>query len=167
MARVIVGQTFHGTLTPVPRAESPKHEPPNVVRDPALAAAHVQAAQRKADFRLLVPAVREATSALDPVEPARAYRLGDHKAFRLVYRTGGGEYWGIQQTSWADPPILDGPSVTHKLKGRTYDLYFDGSKLHMVAFHEDGASYWVVNTLLNRLSNETMLAVAAGLRPSA
>jgi hypothetical protein len=35
----------------------------------------------------------------------------------------------------------------------------------MVAFQQDGASYWVVNTLLNRLSNETMLAIAKGLRP--
>ena len=29
------------------------------------------------------------------------------------------------------------------------------------------ASYWVVNTLLDRLSNETMLAIAKGLRPVA
>jgi LCP family protein required for cell wall assembly len=165
MARVIVGQTFHGTLTPAPRAVTPRHEPPNVVRDPDHAAGHVQAARRKAGFPLLVPTVREANSALDPVEPTRAYRLGDQRAFRLVYRTGAGEHWGIQQTSWADPPLLDGASVTRTLKGRTYDLYFDGSRLHMVAFHENGASYWVVNTLLDRLSNETMLAVAQGLRP--
>ena len=31
----------------------------------------------------------------------------------------------------------------------------------------EGASYWVVNTLLDRLSNETMLAIAKGLRPVA
>jgi hypothetical protein len=30
---------------------------------------------------------------------------------------------------------------------------------------QDGASYWVVNSLLDRLSNETMLAIAKGLRP--
>jgi hypothetical protein len=28
-----------------------------------------------------------------------------------------------------------------------------------------GASYWVVNTLLDSMSNETMLAIAKGLRP--
>jgi hypothetical protein len=27
-----------------------------------------------------------------------------------------------------------------------------------------GASYWVVNTLLDSMSNETMLAIAKGLR---
>jgi hypothetical protein len=36
----------------------------------------------------------------------------------------------------------------------------------MIAFQENGAAYWVVNTLLNRLSNETMIAIARGLRPA-
>jgi hypothetical protein len=35
----------------------------------------------------------------------------------------------------------------------------------MVAFEENGAAYWVVNTLLNRMSNETMLAIAKGMQP--
>ena len=35
----------------------------------------------------------------------------------------------------------------------------------MIAFEQNGAVYWVVNTLLNRLSNETMIAIAKGLRP--
>jgi hypothetical protein len=35
----------------------------------------------------------------------------------------------------------------------------------MVVLHEHGATYWVVNTLLDSLSNETMLAIAKGLRP--
>ena len=69
--------------------------------------------------------------------------------------------------NWADPPILDGASVTQTIKGREYSLYFDGSKLHMIAFQQDGASYWVMNTLLNRLSNETMLAIGKSMRPLA
>ena len=35
----------------------------------------------------------------------------------------------------------------------------------MVAFEERDAVYWVTNTLLDALSNETMLAIAKGLRP--
>jgi hypothetical protein len=35
----------------------------------------------------------------------------------------------------------------------------------MIAFRENGNSYYVVNTLLNRMSNETMLAIAKGLKP--
>ena len=37
----------------------------------------------------------------------------------------------------------------------------------MVVLRRKGANYWVVNTLLDRLSNETMLAIAKGLRPIA
>jgi hypothetical protein len=35
----------------------------------------------------------------------------------------------------------------------------------MIAFREYGNSYYVVNTLLNRMSNETMLSIAKGLKP--
>jgi hypothetical protein len=35
----------------------------------------------------------------------------------------------------------------------------------MVVLRQGGASYWVVNTLLDSLSNETMLAIAKGLKP--
>ena len=37
----------------------------------------------------------------------------------------------------------------------------------MVVLHAHGASYWVVNTLLDSLSNETMIAIAKGLKPLA
>jgi hypothetical protein len=35
----------------------------------------------------------------------------------------------------------------------------------MVVLRENGATYWVVNTILDSLSNETMLSIARGLRP--
>jgi LCP family protein required for cell wall assembly len=166
MVRVVVGQTFKGTLTPIPSENAPKHEPPTITRDVSSALPFVRQAKRKVDFKLMYPTVRDRNSSLDTTEPAHAYRIDDeHKAFRLVYQTGGLEYWGIQEVGWEDPPILDGASVTQTIKGREYSLYFDGPKLHLVAFQQDGASYWVVNTLLNRLSNETMLAIAKGLRP--
>jgi LCP family protein required for cell wall assembly len=166
MLRVVVGQTFHGRLAPGPRDETPERQAPTVATDRDHAAAHVKAAQRRLDFPVLVPTVRETNSALSTTAPARAYRIDDeHDAFRLVYRTGAGEYWGIQQTNWTDAPILDGPSVTRTIKGRDYRLFFDGPRLHLVAFEQDGSVYWVVNTLLDRLSNETMLAIARGLRP--
>jgi hypothetical protein len=40
-----------------------------------------------------------------------------------------------------------------------------GPHLHMVVLRAGGASYWVVNTLLDSMSNETMLEIAKGLRP--
>jgi LCP family protein required for cell wall assembly len=164
--QVVIGQTFHGTLTPVPRDTTPQHQPPAVTRDTMSAAPYVRMAKRKVNFHVMLPTMREENSSLDSFEPGRTYRIDKkHDAFRLVYRTGGNEYWGIEEVGWEDPPILDGASLTQTIKGREYSLYFDAAKLHMIAFQDEGASYWVVNTLLNRLSNETMLAIAKGLRP--
>jgi LCP family protein required for cell wall assembly len=162
--RLVVGQTFHGTLTPIPKDETPQHIAPTVTSDTTSAAPYVRAAKKKVDFQLYAPMVREANSSLDSVEPSRTYKVSGHSAFVLTYKTGGNEYWGIQELGWEDPPILDGPSVTQTINGRRYSLYFSGSKLHMVAFQVNGASYWVMNTLLDHLSNETMLAIAKGLR---
>ena len=167
MLRVVVGQTFHGRLAPGPRDETPQKQEPTVVTDRAHAESYVKAAQRKFDGQLLLPTVRDVNSVLSTQEPARTYRIDDHDAFRLVYHIGSGEYWGIQQTTWTDAPILDGPSLTQTIKGREYKLFFDGPRLHMVAFEQNGVAYWVVNTLLDRLNNETMLAIAKGLRPAA
>jgi hypothetical protein len=35
----------------------------------------------------------------------------------------------------------------------------------MVVLRQGGRSYWVVNTLRDELSNETMLSIARGLQP--
>ena len=102
--------------------------------------------------------------------PVRMYWIDPdekHKAVRLVYRMGSNEYWGVQMTDWDDAPLLADKSLTRRINGRIYDLYFDGPKLHMVVLRTKHARYWVVNSLLDRLSNETMLAIAKGLKPLA
>ena len=165
--KLVVGQTFHGTLTPGPKDATPEHTAPTITRDTTSAEPYLRAARKKVGFQLFAPTVRDINSSLDSFEPARAYKVSGHGAFRLTYRTAANEYWGIQELGWDEPPILDGPSVTQTIKGRQYFLYFSGAKLHLVAFRLNGASYWVVNTLLDRLSNETMLAIARGLRPLA
>jgi hypothetical protein len=35
----------------------------------------------------------------------------------------------------------------------------------MIVLYKGGTGYWVVNTLRDELSNETMLAIAKGLQP--
>ena len=124
-------------------------------------------ARGKARFPLLVPTVHESSSSLSTLRPIRAYSMGGgHRGVRIVYN-GPGEldYWGIQESDWTDAPVLEGPTVRRRIAGREYRLYYNGSKLHMVAFEENGAAYWVVNTLLDGLTNETMLAIAKGLKP--
>ena len=43
---------------------------------------------------------------------------------------GSNEYWGVQMTDWDDAPALADKSLTRRIKGRIYDLYYDGPKLH-------------------------------------
>jgi hypothetical protein len=71
----------------------------------------------------------------------------------------------VQETDWDDAPVLADRSFRHRLKGRDYDLYYSGKHLHLVVLRQGDATYWVVNTLLDSLSNETMLAIAKGLKP--
>jgi LCP family protein required for cell wall assembly len=165
MLRVVVGKTFEGELGPSPVDTTPERQPPAVVRDSASITPLLKQVRRKVDFRIMVPTVREQYSSLSTEEGLRVYRINGDRALRLTYATGSNEYWGIQQTSWQDAPVLNGPTIRRRIGGREYLLYFSGAKLHLVAFEQGGGVYWVVNTLLNKLSNETMLAIAKGLQP--
>jgi LytR cell envelope-related transcriptional attenuator len=166
---VVVGENFHGSLANVPQDKTPERKPPQVTKDPAAARPLVKDAQKRVDFPLYVPTVLERSSSLTEDSPIRTYPITeDERAVRLVFRTtaqGYNDYWGVQQTDWEDAPALQQPSTHRRIKGRDYDLYFNGAKLHMVVLRTDDASYWVVNTLLDSLSNETMIAIAKGLRP--
>ena len=164
----IVGSTFHGELTPVVIPTAPVRQPPQVRRDPEATRSTLFKLRKRLPFRLEYPTKLESSSNLDTgygETPVRIYPLGDQPTLRLTFRRGGNEYWGIQETRWADAPILDDKSVSQRINRRDFDLYYTGPHLHMVVLRENGATYWVVNTLLDSLSNETMLAIARGLRP--
>ena len=168
MLTVVVGQTFHGSLASAPIDQTPRRERPNVVYAPSASIDELRGRRKRVSFPLLVPTVVERSSWTDSTMPARLYWIDPdekHKAIRLVYRMGSNEYWGVQMTDWKDAPVLADKSLTRRIKGRVYDLYYDGPKLHMVVLKTPKADYWVVNTLLDRLSNETMLAIAKGLKP--
>jgi K+-transporting ATPase c subunit len=165
MLRVVVGQTFTGNLAPAPVAETPDRQAPTVDRTYEDVLPALRKANRQVDFPVLVPTVRASGSVLDPEVPVRTYSVNRRGAVKTVFRLGYGSYWGVEQTAWTDAPILSGANVTRRIGDRTYQLYYDGSKLHMVAFEANGAAYWVTNTLLDDLSNETMIAIAKGLQP--
>jgi LCP family protein required for cell wall assembly len=168
MLTVVVGQTFHGTLAAAPIDQTPKREKPNITYAPNAAIDLLRERRKRVSFPLMVPTVIERSSWTDSEMPTRMYWIDpseEHKAVRLVYHMGSNEYWGVEMTDWEDAPVLADKSLTRHIGGRTYDLYYNGSKLHMVVLRTPKASYWVVNTLLDRLSNETMLAIAKGLRP--
>jgi hypothetical protein len=117
-------------------------------------------------FRLEVPHLLARGSKPEPLAPIRVYRIvKGHVGVRLAFEQTQTDYWGIEETDWNDAPILQSPSFEHHIGGRTFDFYYSGPHLHMVVLRENGATYWVVNTILDALSNETMLAIAKGLHP--
>jgi LCP family protein required for cell wall assembly len=167
MVTVVVGLTFNGTLTPTPVDRTPPKQAPEVreAKSEVLPAVR-RAAAWKVGFPLQIPTVIERSSVLDSEVPYRVYKVDDDKkTVRFTFRTGANEYWGIQQTDWEDAPALEDKNFSEVIKGRQYDLYYSGPNLHMVVLRAGGATYWVVNTLLDKLSNETMLEIAKGLRP--
>jgi LCP family protein required for cell wall assembly len=167
MITVVVGVGFNGKLTPTPVDRTPPKQPAYVrsAKSEVLPAVR-QAAAWKVGFPLQIPTVIERSSVLDSEVPYRVYKIDDDKkTVRFTFRTGANEYWGIQETNWDDAPALEDKNFSEVIKGRQYDLYYSGPNLHMVVLRAGGATYWVVNTLLDKLSNETMLEIAKGLRP--
>jgi LCP family protein required for cell wall assembly len=104
------------------------------------------------------------------LEYPRAYRIkapdGKMKAaYRLVVAEGeDGNYYGVQGTTWTNPPILRNPSAdTRTINGKHLLLFYDGKALRTVGWKTSRAAYWVQNTLQERLTNDQMLAIAGSL----
>lgn len=122
----------------------------------------------KIDFPVYFPKLAVNGSTLREGD-SRAYRIRDRggrlfQAYRIAVNVPGtGQNYGIQGTAWKAPPILDSPSETRKVGGRTYELFYDGGRLRLVAWRTDKAVYWVSNTLLQVLTEKQMLGLAGGL----
>jgi LCP family protein required for cell wall assembly len=87
-----------------------------------------------------------------------------HLAYRMVLvaeMSDGAHYFGVQGIrGWADPPILEDPSLTKTINGRDYDIYVDGENVKMVAWRRGENVYWTSNDLLRTLSNDQMIGMA-------
>ncbi len=175
MLVVVLGQAFSGTIAPLQQTTAPVHQSAVVRYDATSGTDLLRPLQKKVDFPLMTPTVVERNSYPDTLpgdKPVRVYWIdaplkssrGKHKAVRLVYHNGN-EYWGIEETNWTDAPALADKSFQHSIGGREMNLYYSGSHLHMIVLNAHGASYWVVNTLQDDLSNETMIAIAQHLKP--
>jgi LCP family protein required for cell wall assembly len=83
-----------------------------------------------------------------------------------VFSGGGlGQYYDVQGTTWTDAPILRNPQQTVRIGGRTYELFYSGQHLNVVAWLAHGAAYWVRNSLNDAMPNGEMLAIAEQTAP--
>ncbi|HEX6687415.1 MAG TPA: LCP family protein [Solirubrobacterales bacterium] len=107
------------------------------------------------------------------VQDPRVYHFRDtdgerHVAYRMVAEYGPEyetQYFGVQGIQgWSDPPILDNPSETRTIHGREYDIYIDGDRVSMIAWHRGDNSYWISNSLLQSLTNDQMVGMARSAR---
>jgi LCP family protein required for cell wall assembly len=100
----------------------------------------------------------------------RSYDIYDrnknkYRAYRIVLAQGdNGQYYGVEGTTWKAPPILDNPTDEVRMRGRTYQRYFDGHRIRLIAWKTDRAVYWVANTLSKSLTNLQIMDIARSLQ---
>lgn len=111
----------------------------------------------------------------EPPEPylhsfPREYIIRDqqgrpHVAYRmtLVLNSVLGEFYGVQGTTWSNPPLLRSPSGTRDVGGKHLLLYANGGRLTQVAWHNGKDVYWISNTLTSTIPNPQMVGMAASL----
>ena len=98
---------------------------------------------------------------LPPLQAARQER-----AARDVLRDLGA---GPDDVRRADPRLGDAAAAADPERDPyqndiEYLLYFNGAKLHRVAWHWNKRTYWLSNSIVDGLSNSTMWAIATGFR---
>ncbi len=163
---VVVGADFGGTLTPpTPPQPAPTHEHASVTTNPGLTLTQLQEARTKLPFRPYVPHTIAMGSTLSSLDGVRVYKPAPYQKAVVMTFVSGLSYYQVEETNWSSAPILRRATGTFRANHRTYALYTVGGHIHMVVLHHGRVTYWVVNTLLDELSNETMIAIAKGLQP--
>jgi LCP family protein required for cell wall assembly len=132
-----------------------------VITDSPYHVAEWRTLQRRFALPLFMPARLPSGLGYDQF---RAYKVptgsGLARAAVAVGTTPQGGYWDVQAIAWTSAPILASPDATTTIGRHSYSLYYDGARLHMVAWQVGGVAYWVSNTLDDELSNRAMLALA-------
>jgi LCP family protein required for cell wall assembly len=165
---VAFGTSFDGTLTPPPPpAPTPERQPAAVSDGVGATESALRSVASQVPFRLMVPHEIASGSHLSSLEGVRVYKPleNQHAAVLTFVTPAGNVYWQIEESTWKSAPVLASPTGRATLGGRRFDLYTTGGHIHMIVLRQGKASYWVVNTLLDELSNETMIAIAKSLQP--
>ena len=89
---------------------------------------------------------------------------GKHEVVLTFVQPDNIQHWQVEETDWTSPPILANPTGQFVFHGQKFLLYSTGGAIQMVAIRTPKAVYWVSNTILNQLSNSTMIAIAKSLK---
>ncbi len=89
-----------------------------------------------------------------------------YPAYVAVFSAGQlGQYYDVQGMTWTSAPQFASPGQIVHVSGRTFALYYEGSKLKLVVWHEHHAVYWIRNSLTASIQNGEMLAIAEQTSP--
>ena len=163
---VVVGSSFTGQLvlpqktTSEPTTQIVLHSPQNVSSWQQLAA------QTRVKVRM---PTAWATGLSYDWAMSRTYTIPTgHRnapAMVVVGTTTGGGYWHIEEMRWTNPPAIASPDDVKTIRGVRYLQFYNGLKLHMVAFKMKRNLYWVTNSIDNELPNDVMMALATSFKP--
>ncbi|MCK9247967.1 MAG: LCP family protein [Solirubrobacteraceae bacterium] len=167
------GDATATTATKVPKAKRKKGKNPGTLIDGTLSAKGMIAGEIQGKLKglpIYYPTLMTRSGAYDQ-RSTRQYDIQSRNgrtypwvAYRLVVKAAGvGQYYGIQGTSWADPPILQLGDDRERLGGKTFLVQYDGSKIRRMIYRGKQGTYWITNTLSNNLSNAEMRALARTL----
>jgi LCP family protein required for cell wall assembly len=164
---VTVGTSFPGTLVVHHPPKVQPKQPPQVSNGAAMTAPVLRRVYDRVHFPLMVPHQIAQGAQLSSVEGVRAFKpvKNQHEVALTFVMPNGLEYWQIEESTWNGAPILQKPSFTLIHHGQKYLVYTTGGAVQMVALRTPRATYWVSNSILNELSNATMIAIAESLRP--
>jgi hypothetical protein len=173
--RESVAQFLHGAPSPptgiVAATRAARHHRSGLalVRTPASDLRRGRAAAHRLPWALEYPRVRNQLG--NAPDTVRIYGIRDpqgrvHVAYDIVIDRGRiGEFYDVQGTSWANPPLLDNPAQTVRVGRRQYALYYEGDHLKTVAWRDGNIVYWINNTLVDSVPSRELLAMAEQTTP--
>ena len=163
-----IGTAFKGTLK-IPHSGGSHNGTKNAqVQDGiGMTLSAVRSEKRKARFPLMVPHTVALGSSLSTDEGVRLFKptRGTQELVITFYGPGSFDYWQVEESNWTGEPLLASPTAHFTYEGRTYEEFTTGGQIQQIAVYAGHSVYWVQNTILNDLSNATMIAIAEGLKP--
>jgi hypothetical protein len=164
---VTVGSSFGGTLVVHRPPKVQPKKPPQVSNGAAMTAPRLRGVYDEVHFPLMVPHKIAQYAQLADQEGVRAFKplKNQHEVALTFVMPDGNQYWQIEESTWNSAPILQNPSFTLIHRGQKFLVYTSGGAIQRVALRTPRATYWVSNTILNELSNSTMIAIAESFRP--
>jgi LCP family protein required for cell wall assembly len=164
---VAVGTSFGGKFVVHHRVKLPPKAPPQVSPGASMTVPLLRHVDRRVHFQVLAPYRVAQFAQISSPLGRRIFKplKGKHEVVLTFVQPDGIQHWQVEETDWTSPPILANPTGQFFFHHRKFLLYSTGGAIQMVAIRTPKAVYWVSNTILNQLSNSTMIAIAKSLTP--